>query len=154
MELTVGSNSYISIEEVKTIAEDYITRKEYCETFLSLSDNEICKLVNLSTKLIDKVWFKGKKVDIEQPLAFPRIFKNKVVDCPEDIKIAIVMQAVQEHVNNTTDELQLRNLGVKSYKIDGASIEFNTETVSNVKNRYGVYSDIFEQYIKSYTVVV
>lgn len=154
MELQKDINSYITLEEVKQIIEDYVYVDAILEYVNTLSDNFINKIINRSTKIIDKLHFKGYKVDSGQPLSFPRYdYKGKntvVVECPEDIKIGIVLQAIYDSYYLNKDEMQLKQLGVSSYSVDGASISFNNN-VSENKYKNGIYKDIYEYYIREYT---
>ena len=154
MELQKDINSYITLEEVKQIIEDYVYVDAILEYVNTLSDNFINKIINRSTKIIDKLHFKGYKVDIEQPLSFPRYdYKGKntvVVECPEDIKVGIVLQAIYDSYYLNKDEVQLKKLGVSSYSVDGASISFNKD-ISENKYKNGIYKDIYEYYIREYT---
>lgn len=155
MELQVGINSYITLEEVKELANDYILIDEKLDLFNTLSDKDICRLVNSVTKKINKLPFKGKKETEEQLLEFPRVFNKKHVECPEDIKIAIVLQAVEEKYSKEKDEIKLRELGVSSYSVDGASISFKDKVDSGGVRLYGgIYKDIYVDYIREHTVLV
>jgi len=159
MELQVGKNSYITLEEAKQYIEDYVYVNAITEWVESLDDNYISKIINRSTNIIDKLYFKGTKVDSEQPLSFPRYdYKDRkkvVIDTPEDVKIAIVLQAVYESYfdNIYQDEKHMKKAGVNSYSVDGASISFNKD-ISDEKLSNGIYKDIFEDYLRIYTVFI
>ena len=97
MELTVGKNSYITLEEAKQLLDDYVIEDAVLDYVSTLNDNFISKIVNRSTKMVNKLHFKGFKVDSKQELNFPRYeyrdYKKLYVECPDDVKVAIVLQA-------------------------------------------------------------
>lgn len=155
MELQKDINSYITLEEAKQLLDDYVYEDAILEYVNTLSDNFISKIINRSTKIIDKLHFKGYRIDSGQPLSFPRYdyrnYKKVVVECPEDIKVGIVLQAIYDSYYLNKDEVQLKKLGVSSYSVDGASISFNKD-ISDEKLQSGIYKDIFEDYLRKYTI--
>ncbi len=153
MELVVGVNSYITLEEAKEIGNDYIIKENVLTWFNALSDNDVSKLINLSTKKIDKVPYRGTKLTSEQKLAFPRLIANKQVDVNEDIKIACVLQAVEDGFSITDEEIQLKEKGVVKYSVDGASIEFS-DSIGKDKLASGVNKNIYSEYLKKYSIIV
>lgn len=155
MELTVGKNSYITLEEAKQLLDDYVIEDTIIDYMNTLDDNFISKIINRSTKMVNKLHFKGYKVDSKQELNFPRYeykeHKKLYVDCPEDVKVAIVLQAIYDSYFLNKDEMQLKKMGVSSYSVDGASISFNKD-ISDEKLQGGIYKDIFEDYLRKYTI--
>lgn len=153
VELIVGVNSYISVDEAKNIANDYIFEENKMSWLDTLSENDISKLINISTKKIEKLYFKGVKVTPEQNMQFPRIISGKNTDIPEDLKIAIVLQAVEDGYSVNDEEIQLRDKGVSKYSVDGASIEFSEKAVKDKLN-CGIYVYIFSQYLKQFSTLI
>ena len=160
MELTVGVNSYISLEEAEQLVNDYITVKNilnWVKDEIKQDKNYLPKIINISTKLIDKLDYKGVKVDKKQPLSFPRVIqdgKDKVIiECPEDIKIGIVLQAITNDYFENTDEEQAKRQGISNYSVDGASITFNNSISIKGSERIGdgIYKSIYKNYIREYT---
>lgn len=157
MELQVGINSYMNLDEAKQFIEDYIVEDAILDYVGTLSDNFISKIINRSTRIIEKLNFKGYRVSSEQKLKFPRYdyanYKKVLVECPEDVKIAIALQAIYDSYFLNKDEIQLKKLGVSNYSVDGASISFNKD-IGDEKLANGIYRDVFVTYLKKYTIYV
>lgn len=114
--------------------------------WFSLSEEDREKLINRGTRLIDKLPFIGYKLYPWQNLSFPRLDDGKIIECPEDIKIAIIAVAIRLELDKQSEEKKLRDLGVRSYRVEGASIDFYDKAPSD-KNSYGIPKDIFDEYL-------
>ena len=159
MELQVGVNSYMNLDEVKQFIDDYILTDAITEYVESLSDNYISKIINSATKLIEKLDFKGVRVDSEQKLKFPRYiyndFKKTLISCPDDVKAGIVLQAIYDsyYTNKYQDKLDMRKIGISSKSLGSASISFNSN-ITDEKLKNGIYRDVFETYLRKYTIYI
>lgn len=160
MDLVVGVNSYMTLEEVKQILNDYIYIDVYKNWIDTKDDNYLCSLINITTELIEQFDYKGKKVDENQELQFPRLERDEnrkwvIVECPKDLKIGIVLQAVSCGYFDNLEELQIQKLGINSYKVDNASIGFGgNSSQKSLKLENGIYRDIYKRYIRKYTVYI
>lgn len=145
--IIIGVNSYITIEEAdKIINDNYLDTDDEFITWNNLSENNKAVLILRATKLIDieSLKYRGKKVDIAQPMEFPRdvsnddtlsgIYTNDILNCPDEIKTAIVESAINNYMKNKTEEASLIKKGIQSYKIKDASVSFfnnaNSENVT------------------------
>lgn len=147
--LIKGVNSYLDITEADNIIEsELFDNSEEYSYWNNLSTRNKETLIRRSTKLVDKSLFRGRKVEADNPLSFPRIIDGVEVECPYDIKVAILLNGLRNAVNNGKDEIVLQQLGVKSYSIEGSSISFNNK--QPLKTSYGVYRDIQETYIENW----
>lgn len=155
MELQVNVNSYMTLDEAKQLVEDYIVEDAVLEYFGTLSDDFVSKLINRSTKIVNKLHFKGYKVDSKQELNFPRYvcsdYKKLYVECPEDVKIAIALQAIYDSYFLNKEEIQLQKLGVSSKSLGSVSVSFSGSVIDE-KLTNGIYKDVYETYLRKYTI--
>lgn len=125
MEIQLGVNSYLTIEEANNIAgEIFIEGEKESKVWDSLSDKVKTQLILKATQRLDKLLFRGiKYIGAGSKLAFPRIIDCRVMECPYEYKCGIVALAIQLKIGNKQYE-ELLNMGVKNYSIEGASIGF------------------------------
>jgi hypothetical protein len=149
MELTIGVNSYMDLEEADTLVKNELlaTEEEYI-TWNSLSDEDKAKLIVRGTKLVDQLPFLGNKLNLDdvQGLHWPRLITNIKFECPTDIKVGLIRQVLRSYINKNKQETKLQEMGVKTYSINKASISFGDKNNSKLDN--GIYSDIFQEYFR------
>lgn len=68
------------------------------------------------------------------------------MECPYDVKAAILKQGLRDRINSNKNETKLQELGVRTYSIKNASVTFG-DGLSKIKLNNGVYSDIFSEYL-------
>jgi hypothetical protein len=68
--ITVGTNSYIDIAG----ADEYFSARLHADAWANASADDKEKALKQATKIIDRQLFKGRPVDLSQPLAFPRCY--------------------------------------------------------------------------------
>ena len=164
MGIIVGTNSYIDVQEANQLITDYFMSTDpirvFWESLSSNSDKE--SLIISSTKKYDRdsMCYKWFKQDVNQSLQFPRvdIYKN-VIDCPEDIKLGLLVQGIKTNMMNKYAEYQeLKSQGIKSYKIKDASVEwfdtFQIKDMDTTKLSNGMFSGVYNQYFKDYIDIV
>lgn len=66
--IVIGVNSYVSLEDANT----YFTERLYSDAWSSADDNKKSQALIMSTRKLDSLPLKGKKVHNDQALAFPR----------------------------------------------------------------------------------
>lgn len=153
MEFVVGKNTYISVDEADSIINEvYFEDEDEYKIWQALDEAGKQRLILRGTKLIDRLPFLGIQYPGYQSMRWPRLIQYQYVDCPHDVKIAIIKQALKEKIHHATEEHRLQDLGVKSYSIKGASISFGSSSGSGngttgVKLSNGVYSEIFNEYL-------
>lgn len=150
MMLTVGENSYMSLEEADIIIEDELldSDEEYT-AWNSLSNDSKAKLILRGTRLVDTLPWRGIKYNLSVvgSLQWPRIINNQLIDCPYDIKVGLLLQVIIDYINKGKKETQLMELGVTNYKIKDASITFDSSKVNKLNN---INTDIFNTYFKNW----
>lgn len=165
MGIIVGTNSYIDVQEANQLITDNFMSKDpirvFWESLNSNSDKE--SLIISSTKKYDRdsMCYKWFKQDVNQSLQFPRvdIYKN-VIDCPEDIKLGLLIQGIKTNMMNKYAEYQeLKAQGVKSFGDgSGAKIEwfdtFQIKDMDTTKLSNGMFSGVYNQYFKDYIDIV
>lgn len=160
MDLIVGVNSYMTLAEANSIVENmYLSNDTQRVYWNKLGNSDKGTLIYRTTKKIDtfNMNYKGSKATAEQPMQFPRKLNNdasSIFECPENIKIAIILQMFNDFDSENNDEIKLRDMGVKSFSDGGgASISFSDIPKDKVKIN-NVNKNIFDTYIKPYTIMV
>lgn len=153
MELTVGTNSYMSLEEANTIVENELldTSNEY-KNWNSLNENNKTKLIIKGTRIIDSIPFRGVKYNLSKvgELQWPRLINNELVECPPEVKVALIKQVLRDYTNSSRQETQLQEMGVKSYSINKASISFGDKNSTKLDN--GIYNDIYFELLRKWVL--
>ncbi len=154
MELVVGQNSYMTVAEAdEIIASRFISTSNERKLWNSLLEEEEDKsiLIITTTEKYDNntMLYKGIKRDVEQALQFPRVIEGKIVECPETIKVGLIMQCIKDLVADSSEEESLKNMGVKSFADgSGARIEFSDTSTSNALN---IDNKIWKQYFSEWS---
>ena len=151
MMLTVGVNSYMSLEEADAIIEnELLDSDEEYTLWNSLSDENKEKLIVRGTRTVDVIPFRGVKYNISsvKDLQWPRLIDNELIECPDDIKLGLLVQVLRDYKNKSKQETNLLELGVTNYKIKDASISLDPSKVNKLCN--GIYNDIFDLYIRKW----
>lgn len=153
MELTVGTNSYMSLEEANTIVENELldTDSEYI-TWNSLSENNKKKLIIKGTCIIDSIPFRGVKYNLSRVsnLQWPRLINNEFIECPPEVKVALLKQVLRDYTNKNKQETKLQEMGVKSYSINKASISFGDKNSTKLDS--GIYNDIYFELLRKWVL--
>lgn len=152
MDIVKGENSYMTLEEAKSIASDELDGRDL-EAWDSLDDTGKTRLILKTTRKTENLVYKGHKVGRmnTQPLAFPRWIQLKETECPYDIKLGIIKQGIKELTLSNSEEQSLQERGVKSYNIDGASISFG-DIGGSIKLSNGIYTDIYSECFEKWMV--
>ena len=166
MELIVGTNCYTDIEQANELISEYMLSTNPIRVMWNSLQDDDKKTIILNTTMKydnDAILYKGRKQSKDQSLQFPRIENcSDVVECPERIKIGLLIQGIKELIaeqSESDDFSILQSSGVKSFADgSGARIEFASanEMVgnSNVRNELGLYNSVFKTYFKQYTLYV
>lgn len=158
MELIIGENSYMTLEEANRIVEDNFmssdSKKIYWE---NLKDNDKSILIYRATQKIDVdgMIYKGRKADISQKMQFPRIISDHtgagLMEFPDICKVGIVMLALKEAEYNNSEEVKLLEKGVKSFSDGGGmSVTLDTSFLNKVK---GIDNNIFYEFFSQYSMI-
>ena len=112
--LTVGTNTYISIDEVGTYGSD----NKFYQAFLALSTEEKECLIRKAAMKIDNLSLTGRKKNIHQSMAFPRDYQS---DIPNEVKIAQTLETLAYLDSERTKRQELQEQGVKSVTLGQVS---------------------------------
>ena len=161
MELKVGCNSYMTMDEVNEyISSNYASATPERKAWEALSDDDKAVTIIKSTRLVDRdsMLYVGRKVDKFQKMQFPRDVPSlcgvHTLNCPDEIKEGIILIALRELVYSDTEEMNMINKGIKSFSDGGGlSMSFNTSDsiIGNKVN--GISIDIFNGYFAGYSLV-
>lgn len=153
MELKVGCNSYMTMDEVNEyINSTYASATPERKAWEALSDDDKAVTIIKSTRLVDRdsMLYKGRKVDRFQKMQFPR---DEYPVCPKEIKEGIILIALRELVYSDTEEMNMINKGIKSFSDGGGlSMSFNTSDSIIGKKVNGISIDIYNGYFADYTL--
>ena len=148
MELIVNENSYIDLAEARELANMIIREDDKLDWFLNLSDEKLTRLILVTTDTVNQPYFLSCYNKKKNNYGF-------IVDCPLDIKKAIILLVVEENYILDDEEYKeykkLQDANVSSYEVDDASIKFSDKKQG--RKPY-LESDIFNNYIKKYTILV
>lgn len=121
------TNIYVTLAE----AEQFILMYKGTsgvEAWSALSDENKQAYLFRAMLLIDRLPFLGVKADLAQTEQFPRIINGINVGIPDDIKLAVVLQAY-EAINEDGEVKRISQFGkngITSYRIDDYSVSFDT----------------------------
>lgn len=161
MELKVGCNSYMTMDEVNEyINSNYASATPERKAWEALSDDDKAVTIIKSTRLVDRdsMLYVGRKVDKFQKMQFPRDVPSlcgvHTLNCPDEIKEGIILIALRELVYSDTEEMNMINKGIKSFSDGGGlSMSFNTSDSIIGKKVNGISIDIFNGYFAGYSLV-
>lgn len=159
MGLVVGLNSYFDVTGADEIVHSRLPTFDEGRKFwdsLKEEDKEIIILNAMDKIDLDKMLYVGKKVNRDNKLQFPRIYHGDTIECPESIKIAIILQAIHDFkdYDNELHQLveELARDDVSSYKVEGSSITIDKSKAGKHINNEGVSIDIYNKYIIQHTI--
>lgn len=161
MELKVGCNSYMTMDEVNEyINSNYASATPERKAWEALNDDDKAVTIIKSTRLVDRdsMLYVGRKVDKFQKMQFPRDVPSlcgvHTLNCPDEIKEGIILIALRELVYSDTEEMNMINKGIKSFSDGGGlSMSFNTSDSIIGKKVNGISIDIFNGYFAGYSLV-
>lgn len=162
MNLVVGENSYMTLDEANNIISSSLLSTSMEHQFWDgLSDDDKCVLIINYTEVVDKQEFmyKGKKVNNSQKMEWPRVICGNNTDAPLSIKKGLLLNLLRDNTIENTDEGKLISMGVKSFADGGgARIEFADAgtSASNeyTKNLFGVYRKIWRTYFSEWSLII
>lgn len=142
--IIVGTNSYISVSD----ADAYFNLRLFSEVWTAAPEDTKAQALIMATSRIDRLTLKGKKVNTDQKLKFPRAFYNAAKFNPNDINDAqqyiksnygwLTESDIPDAVKNATCEeavallkgipkrVELQHQGVQSFSLAYALSETYT----------------------------
>ena len=155
MELVIGQNSYMTVAEAdEIVTSNFISTSTERKLWNSLDETDKAVIiVSTTTKYdSDSMCYIGYKDDVNQRLQFPRVLNNgEIVECPDKIKIGLIMQALKNLQTDSSEEAELISKGVKSFADgSGAKIEFSETGKDSVCN---LNKDIWNLYFRDFSEI-
>ena len=140
MSITVGVNSYVTLEEAENIIKTIYDNAEW----QSLTDEQkkVC-LVNATNK-INLLAVKGEKLDSSQKLIFPRNWETAVSD---KVKMAQCYEALEICRYNYKREREMR--GIVSRSMENVSVTY----AKQANNQKGLYSRDSFNFLREYLML-
>ena len=126
MELVVGVNSYVSVEEADSyVAETYLPSEAEALAWEKCSTYDKAILLLRAMKVIEALPFVGRRTSVHQSLCFPRYPDTHV---PRAVEAAQVEEAVAlaspDYAEILASKREMRNRGVTSYRLGKLSETF------------------------------
>ena len=105
-------------------ADNYFSTRLNGENWFNLSNNEKLSAINTAINRIKMLQFIGTPISPQQTLPFPRFYKYKVIQIPEDVVKGIFEEAFYLSQQNEILNSDIPN-DVQSISLGSASISFN-----------------------------
>lgn len=138
-------DSYMTLEEVEEIKQLVIPAgsiEDKC--WDSLTVDAKLRSILLATNLLENtLMFVGRRFNKNQGFQFPRVYKGRIINLPDEYKMGIVLQAVKTVAASGSEKQELIGSGVKSYEVEDASISFFDNAYELQKDKNGVYKDVY-----------
>lgn len=154
MELVIGQNSYMTVAEAdEIVTSNFISTSTERKLWNSLDEaDKAVIIVSTTTKYdTDAMIYKGSKASRDQKLQFPRNIHNRVVECPDTIKIGLILQALNDLIADSSEEADLKLQGIKSFADgSGAKIEFSETSKNSV---CGLNRNIWHRYFSVWSMI-
>lgn len=152
MEFIVGKNTYMTVEEADEIVSDIYDEESEEYTLWNNSETDKKKrLILAGTRKLSSIVWLGIKYPGFQSMQWPRLIQYRYVDCPYDVKCAIIKQAIADTIYYSKNEASLVKSGVKSYQIKGASISFSDKANKSDRLDNGIWEEIYTEYLINWT---
>lgn len=133
MALVIGKNSYMTLDEAKSLAQvelDSGSPEAKLWSELSDSDKEIvCKKGTIEINTLN---FKGRSIKNKYDLKFPRLI-NGVETIPESIKIAALIQGLMSRLVTSGEYYNLAINGVESMTVGPNNVRLNTDRFNGIR---------------------
>lgn len=142
--------TYFDIEYADTLVKSlFKTNSDERKLWDALVPEDRQILINEHSDIINNCMFIGYKVNVDSSLQFPRYINCRVVECPEDIKKAIVSNALIKENRLSRQETKYQELGVEKLTTEGSSISFDLSKRSNMYIN-GIDKEIYNKYIRKW----
>lgn len=136
-------NSYASVEE----ADKYLNVKYGSNWSTYDEDKKALRLIN-ATREIDKRDYQGVKVDVDQPLKFPRMIGKQQTD-DELVKQAAIELADGLALTSTSSSGGSANLqAIKSVSVGDTDIEFKDDVP--LQDAFTIACGVIDNLLKEY----
>lgn len=112
--IEIGENSYIDIEG----ANEYFAGRLHAESWTGADDSTKEAALKQATRTIGRLLLKGRKVDEDQKLAFPRYPDDEV---PKAVKEACCEEALALLERGNNQRRKLQQEGVQSFTLGSMS---------------------------------
>ena len=157
MELVVGQNSYITVAEAdEIVASRFRSTSKEKQLWNSLDENDKAVVLIDTTEKYDNdnMLYKYRKAEINQHLQFPRMMDTgSIIECPEIIKVGLLVQAILDIEAEDSEEKQLVKNGITKYKIKDAEVSFKDNAFNIDKNSVGLNTEVWNRYFSEWSMI-
>lgn len=145
----LGVTTYMDVAEADLIVQDEFEDNE--KTLWNSFDNEQKqRLILNGTRKINNLVWRGIQYPGFQSMPWPRLIQYRYVECPYEVKVGILKQAIQDKIYNSKEETSLINSGIKEYRIKGASITFDNNAANANRLTNGIWMEIYRDYLEKW----
>ncbi|MBQ4030683.1 MAG: hypothetical protein II625_02900 [Bacilli bacterium] len=167
VELVVGQNCYFDVAEANQMISDNFlpSEVEYIE-WNKLTNEQKTVIIYRNTQFIENynMFWRGCKIYNIQSMQFPRNIDGTTVECPDIVKLGILMNGVNSLVKvtdtNNTEYGSLIDAGIEKFADgSGASVTFKsdanrTSKYSTLPGYENIYKSVFRTYFSKYSLIV
>ena len=157
MELVIGQNSYMTVAEADgIIASRFRSTSKERQIWDNLNEKDKTVIIISTTEKYDNdnMLYKYKKAEINQHLQFPRMIDNgSIIECPETIKVGLLIQAILDIEEDNSEEKQLVKNGITKYKIKDAEVDFKDTAFNIDKNSVGLNTEVWNRYFSMWSMI-
>jgi hypothetical protein len=154
MDLVIGTNSYVTLDEATGLLESYLVSTDpLLTTYKNLSENDKKVVLYKSCLDMQKLVYRGIKKANGQQLAFPRVNKLGNESDSEMVKLAQTINALSFIGNGSQegniDTASLYRKGITTFKLGQFSISLNMNKEKEaITNSQYSNSGVVEQLLK------
>ena len=134
--------SYASVED----ADTYLGAK-FGSTWSTKTDDVKKQLLITATRMIDYHKFAGAKLEANQPLQFPRQFRDGSLSDDELVTNCCVEVADSLGTTGTTTTDTAMFNGVKSYQVGDVKVEMKTDAAVEVTTQEDIIANMLGAYM-------
>lgn len=158
MELVIGENTYITVEECETILSDYFGENSHeAKVFSELSEGDKGTAVYRSFIDMQRLPYRGMKKNKDQTAMFPRVNKFGYESDEKMVKLAQALNTTVFVPNNTSTDsnsmdkiLSYGKLGLKKYELGSFAITMDTDVASSASgnSKSGLVESVLVDWFK------
>lgn len=157
MELVVGENTYITLDECTSLLRDYFgSSSPKIASFTNLSTDMRKACIYRSFLDMERLQYRGKKVAYGQVLSFPRVNRLGYSSDENKVKLAQALNVLAFSDETSSgysmdDVLKLGSYGITKYKLGSFAVDLNgnklNETLST-KSKSGYIEIILPEWLR------
>lgn len=158
MDLVVGQNTYITVEDCEDLLKSYYGEtSEVVEKFSGLTEAD--KKANVYRSFIDmqRLPYRGKKENLDQKTAFPRVNRYGYKSDDEMVKLAQALNTTVFVLTSSGDEASMEKIlsygkyGLKSYRLGSFYVTMEGgeyKQTSSTTSKSGLVEEVLKDWLR------